>query len=183
MISAFDGLVLSSAFIGFLVYLAIHFFVFRQVKDKRVIQSLINTFLMGSGVNLSVSLFLVSRSSLSSDGILVPVLLIACSFFVYGLACFIYVLCVFGPYESSIRLRLLREIEMAGKDGMTKDELLAKYNTEVILTRRLNRFIGSGEVILESDRFRIGKKKNFFSFLEGTSRVLQKITKSPVRLP
>ena len=179
--SAFDGFVLSGAFIAFLAYLVIHFFVFRQVKDKKVIQSLISTFLMGAAVNLSMSFLLVSRTPSFIDGMGVAVLLILCSFFVYGLACFIYVLCVFGPYESSIRLRLLREIEMVGKDGATKDELLLKYNTETILKRRLNRFIGSGEVILEGERFKIGKKKNFFSFLENTSKVLQKITKSPVR--
>ena len=181
MTASLDGMILWSAFIGFVIYLIVHFFIFRQVSDRKVIQWLIRTFLLGGIINISLGLLLSSQfHRLVNHGAWVVIVTGGCSFFIYGLLCFIYVLCVFGPYESSIRLRLLRELEIAGAQGLTQEEILARYNTEIILNRRLNRFIGSGEVVLLGDSFKLGKvKKNVFSFLEDMAQFLKKVTRTP----
>jgi len=69
------------------------------------------------------------------------------SFLINGLLCFFYVLSIFGAYETSVRMRLLREIAMAGPKGLSESEILQRYNPEIIARLRLGRLAGAGYLI------------------------------------
>ena len=96
------------------------------------------------------------------------------SFFIYSQMCFFYVINIYGPYESSLSVRLLRELAKVHPKGLTQDQILTSYNAQLILRTRLERLVGSGEVVQEGDRYRIGKKQNIFFVLEFSSRQFHK---------
>lgn len=62
-----------------------------------------------------------------------------------------------GLNFSSLRIRLLQELLHAG-DGMPRSELERRYGTAEIVTRRLDRLQGSGQLIERDGRFYLGKR-------------------------
>jgi hypothetical protein len=82
--------------------------------------------------------------------------------FLHGLLCFVYVLCVFGPYETSVRMRLVREIFNAPPGGMPDKELFQRYNNKNIVQIRLMRLIGSKDIIEKDGFYQAGSKTNAF---------------------
>ena len=93
----------------------------------------------------------------------------------HGLLCFVYVLCVFGPYETSVRMRLVREIFKAGPGGITAEELLRRYNNEIIVEIRLRRLIGSKYIIHKDGFYRAGSGTNVFFLFDIITGVLTKM--------
>ena len=59
---------------------------------------------------------------------------------------------------TSLRFRLLREfISQNGK--LSHSEILKKYNSEVILSTRINRLVRAGELIYDNPYYRLGATK------------------------
>ena len=93
----------------------------------------------------------------------------------FGLLCFCYVICIFGPYESSIRLRLIRDIYERQGPSVSWADLTQTYNDEIILKIRLDRLAAAGDLTFDGTRYQIRKKQNIFSFLARISRVMKKM--------
>lgn len=167
-----DAMILACALGGFLGYFLIQLIVFRLIDHRGILQGLMNTFFMGGAINIALSVWLLSSyTDLVAFGALV-------SFVIYGLICFFYVLYFFGIYESSLRMRLLRELYRHYPQGVTLDVLLQSYNAQKIMQTRLERFVGSGGVIVEDNIYRIGKQSPIFVLLESIPlRILKWITK------
>ena len=77
---------------------------------------------------------------------------------VQGLLCFVYVLCIFGPYETSVRMRLVREIDKAGTKGISLEALLGRYNAGTIVDLRLRRLMGSGDITEKDGVYRVSRE-------------------------
>lgn len=58
--------------------------------------------------------------------------------------------------ETGRRVRLLRELD-AAPDGLTIDELLARYDARRIVDARLGRLLRSGQLVLADGRYRTGR--------------------------
>jgi hypothetical protein len=72
---------------------------------------------------------------------------------IYG--CFCYVYFHFNNMgETARRVRLLREMASASRP-LTYDEILARYNAEEILGRRLSRLLGAQQITRSGDRLYI----------------------------
>ena len=54
-------------------------------------------------------------------------------------------------------------------------DILKKYNADMILQRRLERFVSSGELSLDGKEYRCQNRFNVFSCIDVASRILKKI--------
>lgn len=57
--------------------------------------------------------------------------------------------------ETARRIRLLRELDQAPL-GLTKEEILCRYNAEEIINRRMSRLMNNGQIKLCDGRYYIG---------------------------
>ncbi len=179
--NALDWLVVGNAFFSLSVFVLCHILIFRFTKHAAVLKWVKRFFMIGLAVNLigySVYPFggFVSTSMtkppypcfIEENTFTFPLKLLGLllSVFIYGVSAFLYVLCVLGPYESSIRLRLIRELSFAGLKGLTTKEILQRYNAMMIIQRRLDRLVASGELRREGSFYRSGKSQNVFLLIE-----------------
>jgi hypothetical protein len=54
------------------------------------------------------------------------------------------------------RIRVLRELYAAG-GGLSLNELLKRYNAGDMISKRLDRLLGSGQIVCRDDKYHIGK--------------------------
>ncbi len=155
MASNTDIAIVLSSVLSFLIFLAAHFITFRRLKDEKLFQGIIATF-AGAAVFLILVTLLIFKLTFF------PLIM---SLGIYGLSAFVYILCIFGPFETSIRMRLIREISTAVQ-GKTREEILDQYNERVILDNRLKRLQGSGDIRLENGKYVLGKTHNVFFILD-----------------
>jgi hypothetical protein len=67
-----------------------------------------------------------------------------------------YVFGFFNLGESARRIRLLIELRAAGPQGLTREELLAAYNADMIVRARLARLLSAGQVVQRDGRYHVG---------------------------
>ena len=58
--------------------------------------------------------------------------------------------------ETAIRTRLLMELDRS-EDGLSEEEMLAKYNASELIEKRINRLVGNGQIINNEGRYYRGK--------------------------
>lgn len=75
--------------------------------------------------------------------------------------------------QSSLRVRILLELQTAGTDGLSHDDLHARYNDRVLTRQRLERLISGGAVIRRGGRLRLASPS--LSLLIGVMRVLKQL--------
>jgi hypothetical protein len=168
-----DLLTVGSAIFSFIVFLLVHFAAFRRVRPERLLRSLLLCVIAIMGLPaVLMACFCVARTADASISIWVGAAIL--SSLIQGLFCFVYVLCVFGPYETSVRMRLIREIAAGQAKGISAEELLSRYNPGTILELRLQRLVGSGDIIEKDGRYRIGSSKNFFFIFDAIAGILKR---------
>ena len=172
-----DLFVISNAAVSFMIYLAIHFSTFRLINPRAVLKWLMNIFLIGGLFNMGgTAIYCVAATDLlRQNGVVAMGIYGMVSLAIYGFAAFLYVLCIFGIHESSIRMRLLRELYAARPLALSLDELLSRYNAQTILKKRLERLLASGEINSDGTRYRIQNPSNFFLFKDFIARKILKI--------
>lgn len=168
-----DMLTVAAGFFSFGIFLSVHLIAFRRVPPERLLRSLLACVmvLMGLPVLLMVIFYMFKGASAPWQAWLCAGLL---ALVIEGLLCFIYILCVFGPYETSVRMRLIREIALAGPGGISMDELWQRYNTQTIVDVRLRRLVGSGDIIEKDGSYRSGGRKNIFFLFDAIAQILKK---------
>jgi hypothetical protein len=57
--------------------------------------------------------------------------------------------------ETARRIRILREL-YDSKNGLSKDEILSKYNAHQIISKRIERLVNNGQIIFKDGRYYIG---------------------------
>ncbi len=168
-----DLLTIAVAFFSFVIFLIIHIITFRWVQPQHLLRSLLLCVMamLGLPVVLMAILFLVKMidaplQAWFCGGLLASLL--------QGLLCFVYVLCIFGPYETSVRMRLVREIAKGATQGFSLQELLGLYNVETMVGIRLQRLTGSGDIIEKNGLYRIGRSQNFFFIFDAIARLIKR---------
>ncbi len=172
-----DSIILTTAVGTFIIYLLAHLLVFRFIAVKGVLPWLMRVFFLGTFFNVILNIYLsLSKTKIMMEsGILGVGFCVFLSFIIYGIMSFFYVLNIYGPYESSLSVRLIREIYQTLPQGSTIYEILKRYNADMILRTRLERLIGSGEIIVEGPIYRIGKYPCIFLTLHYIGRILNRI--------
>lgn len=125
-----------------------------QILVHRATQGYVRSFFVGFALGLVVLLAgeALRLSSRPTSG-LEAVVMIAADGLLYACAAFLY-FGVVNVGESSIRVRLLRELGKSAGPASEKD-LLRVYNDGIILRIRLGRMVRNGQVSLEGGRYRL----------------------------
>ena len=168
-----DVLTVGAGFFSFIVFLVIHFITFRWVRPEHLLKSLLGCVIamMACPIVLIGILYSLKVVNATLGGWVCAAVLASV---IQGLLCFVYVLCIFGPYETSVRMRLVREIAASAGNGVSLQELLSRYNPETLVNIRLQRLVGSGDLIEKDGRFRLGRSKNFFFVFDAIAGVIKK---------
>ena len=176
ILSVIDRYIIGIAVVSFIAFLMLLILVFRLVDRKEVLKWLVYVFFMALTVNLGLTVwFMLEQNGLFEMGIGAILTILILPVVLYSLLSFCYVLCIFGAYESSIRLRIVRELDEAGPEGLSWEDLLKRYNDEMILKIRLDRFITSKELSFDGTYYRLERKHNAFSCITLISRIIKKI--------
>ena len=169
-----DIIICLAAGISFAVFVVVQFVVFRFVSEGGVLKWIMALFVLGSLVN--AGLFAAFSLDAFSGGIIYKTALFLISWIMYSLLSFLYVLCVFGPYESSIRLRLIRELYRQHPQAVTLSQLYERYNNTVILKRRIARLLAAGSITVRGGKYQVSGRPSFFSVADLLARLISRCT-------
>jgi hypothetical protein len=172
---SFDLAILVCSGISFLAFFLLQVIVFRIVHPEAVLRWIMNIFMIVSVLHLFTMAIAYNYLQLDYPGGVL--LMAAVSYFIFGLIAFVYILCVFGPSETSIRIRLVRELREIKGGRLTHDELLKKYNGRLILERRIQRLLYAGEIIEQNGKYVLLNKANAFFMIDAVAGLIQKILK------
>lgn len=171
-VDAWDLRIVGLAAGSFVVFFTLHLIGARLTKTEVVFKWLINTFLAATAVHIVLAWFVVRDIPGTGDGVLAALL----AYLIFGMMAFFYILCIFGPYESSIRIRIIRELRRVHPKGLSWEELLRIYNGEVLLKNRLKRLLGNHDVLCTDGRYTLNKTHNMFFFLDGIAGLIRRLT-------
>lgn len=177
MIMSLDLAILFASAGSFLFFFILQVIVLRIVHEDAVLRWIINIFCVASIGHFALLALFFSVSSPEYPGGLI--FMTAISYVLFGMMAFVYILCVFGPSETSIRVRVVRELYDIKGAKMTHDALLKRYNGEAILKRRIQRLQLAGEISLENGKYFIKNKSNAFFLIDAVAGILQKILRKP----
>ena len=168
-----DILTVGVGVLTFGIFLLIHLVTFRRMRPEKVLRSLFvcvvaMTMIPVPLLQIFCTLKVVSAPPLVWLGAALSAIVIE------GLLCVFYVLCIFGPYETSVRMRLVREIAKASSDGISMEELLKKYDSSTMVDMRLRRLMGSGDIIEKDGIYRAGSGRNIFFIFDAIAGMIKK---------
>ena len=169
-----DILTLAIALLSFGLFLLMHTIACRRMNAEDLFNSLWSMCV----VTLFVPV-LLTAAAYASKMMLLTLMAWACvavlASLIHGILCFVYILCVFGPYETSVRMRLVREIFNAPAEGIRADELDRRYNNTTIVEIRLRRLTGSQYILEDKGVYRIGSTINAFFVFDIMTGILNKM--------
>ena len=163
-----------TALSSFIVFVVIQFLVFRFVSEGGVLKWIMALFVLCSLVN--TGLFVVLSGGAFFQSVAYHLVLFLISWSVFALLSFLYVLCVFGPYESSIRLRLIRELYRQHPQGLSVGQLYERYNNTVILKRRVARLLAARSITVCGAKYQVSNRPSFFSIADMMARLISRCT-------
>lgn len=177
-----DQFVLINTFSSFFLFVLIHITVFRFVSQKSILKWLERLFWIIGGVNIAVNVSFIFipeihlKMGYSTSGLLLSLI---CSFFIFVILTFVYAGATYGMYESSLRIRLLREIAAGDDQGISLNELLERYNAQILLQTRLARLMSSGELVRNGDAYHLGRSFGLFILYARVVAALRRIFGEP----
>lgn len=159
-----DLTIVFSALSAYLLFMMVHIVIFRFINQHRVIRWLVMSYTVGGLICLSISFVTIQITNPQSVNLSPTTVLFIASvaFILYSVITTGYILVLFGVIESSVRLRLLELIALAGENGIKHSEILYNYNGHTIIKKRLLRMISSGEIIQDNEYYSIGKRFSLF---------------------
>lgn len=143
--------------IGFFAFFSLHAVSLRILPRPRSVYLVLLTLVVSWVGGVVVTWFL-------AHGVLSVILL--------TLIAVCYVLGVFVIVDSSLHVRILLLIAER-ENGLTKKELLAQYNRNVIVGRRLARLMDAGEVRYLRGTYQLAKRMSLLLVRERVSRIIE----------
>ncbi len=170
---AIDLVSVCYGFATFSIFLIVFGIILRFMRAEQIINAIKMLFICCSIINL---LLVVNASAIleRSVSFMELVTLLSLSVLIYGLLAFVFVLCFFGPNETSIRMRLIALIGRQS-NGMSKEEILDIYNGKTMFNVRVKRLIGAGDVIVVNNKYSLINSRNAFFLIDQCAVLLKKI--------
>lgn len=148
-----DFWVVASSGLGLGVFAVSHVIAFRYFKPSGFARAFLACFLIGMAAAVATWDWAVfsggvgpqSSSALALGGGIVVILC--------GLMFLLFLSWIFGVGESSIRIRILREIDRHREEGASLGEIESCYNDRMLLNVRLSRLAGSGQLKFDGRRY------------------------------
>lgn len=125
--------------------------VVRYIREFSLLKSILVGFIFGICALLLMECYYLQESCLplteNSPFILANIIIYASLSYVY----FHFV----NLGETARRIRILREL-YDSKSGLSLEEILDRYNAEIILKKRITRLIGNGQILYRQGRYYTG---------------------------
>ena len=173
----YDSFVIVPVSAAFFIFFVIHIAFFRFFPSQDVLRNLMQVFLISGTAHITTFIYYGGQQGIfESMDFLGLLFLFVVSFFLYFCLAYIYTICVFGPYESSIRIRIVRELYRQYPKPMSWEELLNYYNIDMILRRRLDRLVRSRDFIFDGKFYTAVRKVNMFSILKIVGKKLSELS-------
>lgn len=136
---------------------------------KLYIRSIVISFILGQLLLFPFIYFSFPGENFSQINFL-PIYMASNLFFLSG---WYIILNFIQSTQSSIRLKILEEINKEKKKGISIDRLLSRYNDSYIFQERIYRLINGGAIKLVSGKFCLDS--SFLHFFVKTMRILKRI--------
>lgn len=153
--------------LSFAVFFILHNLVYRRLRQAKLLKWL-------EGLFVTVGALLVITGILTGFSGAETFM----AFMIYALLTFIYIVAIDSIYESSIRIRLLREIA-AAPAGLTRDEIRARYSSKVILQTRLMRLEAAGDIQKTPHGYKLARSAGLLLGFIGVVKFFRKIYGEP----
>lgn len=168
-----DILTIGVGLVSFGIFLVIHVVTFRRLRPEELLRSLHACVAAIAALPLALmTLLFVMKAADASPAQWLLASLLALT--MAGLSSLAYVLCIFGPSETSVRMRLVREIAKGEAKGVSHEELLQHYNARTIVNIRLRRLTGSGDIIEQNGLYRARNTRNMFFLFDSIAVMIKK---------
>lgn len=171
-----DSLIISSAVLSFSLFVIIQFLILRFLDPDNIFKGIVRIFVCVAVVNVMITLYLLCNiwPALINANFVNGLVGLILALSLYGLLSFLYVLFVVGPYETSIRIRIIREFFSVAPRRISYTQLLERYDNKVIIQKRLNRLLKAEKISCDGKYYRIQRRLLFFSVTEGFSKFLNR---------
>ena len=166
-----DLVIIIVAVLTFIFFLILHPFVFRLKKPRDVTREWIRFFLFASLMQLFLFLNLAKPLE---DLVLNLIMAFILSWIIFGLLGVGFVIIIFGPSYSSIRIRLVQDLGLYA-DGIAAEDLAKLYNSETILKLRLERLLASRDLIQDGKFYCPSPQRSVFLGINSVVNFLKKI--------
>lgn len=166
-----DMTIVAAAAGGAVLFALVHIFLLRYTPPEAVLKRIIMIF-----AATGLATIVMNAALLGNRGIAAWLMGTGVSFLLYGLMSFLYVLCIFGPFESSVRLRLVHELYSFPEKRASLAQILERYNAGQIIQRRLARLVCNRDVIFDGTHYRPGKRSGYFLLMDRVLKILEKLT-------
>ncbi len=173
-----DGLIIISAILGFVGFLIVHVVSFRMIDHKKILFVLLVSYFISLVMELCIFYVLKTYFFGAKLSYQMQIVGFFSSVLLFSLASFSYVLAAVGITITSVRIQMLIEIATS-KMGVTKQHLLSKYNKNVVVTTRLLRLQGSGEISNNKKQYFLKKSSSYFGFHTSLIEVVKKLYNRP----
>lgn len=135
---------------------------FRITRQEHAVWSIVYSWMISLSVSVIFSyMFFVSLFVPLIAGVL------------FSLAESIYLFGMFATVEAAIRLKILLLIVASGSHGMTRSEIAAVYNREIIIALRLNRLVASGMLLQKGNRYMLSTGHSYMRLRQAMVRCMQ----------
>jgi hypothetical protein len=148
--------------ISFVSFFVLQIVIFRRIRDREVMKWLVYVYLIISVCHFVEAMLYwkIIQNNIEK----IPIILgYACiSFAIYSLIVVSYVNAIFGIAITSLRIQILTEIMSFAHKGISGKTIAKKYSREVIIKKRLERLMASGEIKFSGGFYRPKIKMSFF---------------------
>lgn len=139
-----DAVSIVAPLIGLCLNASFQICAFKSFLKSALLKSVVFGFFAGGCCLFLLGLVIADRAGVIVENMIVYILFSYCYFHFINLG------------ETSRRIRILRELTESDH-GLSWAQLLARYNAQEIMERRLRRLIKNGQVIVTNDQFHIGR--------------------------
>ena len=173
---SFDAWINLTGVFSFLNFFILHVVILRFVSAEKVLKWLSSCIWIALAGHLAFIFMCLGDGvhMIPSLGIRSDIIWGFLSIVIFILLVFFYILCIFGPTETSVRFRIIQELSLSTSQGMELKDLLKIYNAQTILKVRLKRLDEAGDILIKNDKYYLGKTNNIFFFLDQGAGLLKK---------
>lgn len=171
-----------TAFVLLFAFLALHNIVFRFIHPFRALKWFAISYALVLGVWFFISYYLGLVQGFLNCSFVEFVYYVAATFILYTLLIVLYIMGVFSIIESSITLRIFGIIaENEGERGAKISDILARHNKPIIIRRRLERLLDTGDLYKSGKYYVRNNALTYFRIREYVIWFYQFLFPSPIK--
>jgi hypothetical protein len=175
-----DILISLHGILSLFMFIVLQILVFRRIRDREVMKWLAYIYLI-IGVCHFAGAVLYWKFFLHGQPGITTVFEYACvSFLIFSMLVVSYVNAVFGITMTSLRIQILTEIMGYGKAGISGKTIARIYSKEVIIRKRLDRLMASGDLQFTGGYYRPKSHMSFFIIHTYFLTVINRLYHKPV---